>query len=61
MPQSDCQHRDDSTASQLFIGTLATFAKPSAPRPFGVFHHPARRAASKLAQVRTKATETAHV
>lgn len=61
MPQSDYQHRDDSTESQLFIGTLAAFAMPSAPRLFGAFHHPARPAAPKLAEVRTKATETANV
>lgn len=61
MPHSGCQRREESTASQLFIGTLAASAMPSAPRLFRAFHHPARRAAPKLVQVHTKATETAHV
>ena len=61
MPHSDCQRRDNSTASHLFIGTLAAFVMPSAPRLFGAFHHPARPAVPKLAEVRTKATETANV
>ncbi len=61
MPSFDYQHRDESTESPLFIGNLAAFAMPSAPRLFGAFHHPARPAAPKLAEVHTKATETANV